>query len=394
MNAIECRAAFSLAAIMSLRMLGLFMVLPVLSLYASHLPYATPFLIGLSLGIYGLTQGIFQIPFGMLSDYFGRKKLIALGLIIFAAGSMIAAVSHTIFGMILGRALQGTGAVGSTIIAMLADLTHENERTKAMAIVGITIGLSFLASMILGPLLASWISIPGIFWLAVLLSGAALLLLIFYVPVPAKEIWHADTEPDMKYFFSLLKDAQLLALNLGIFLLHAILTASFVIIPLSLQKAGLQNNQQWMLYLPVLILSFVVSLILIIFSERKHWQNSVFTASIALLGISELLLWIFSKYLLIFAVGLLLFFTAFSLLEAFLPSRVSKMAPPQYKGTALGIYSCSQFLGIFVGGSLGGLLYGALGLTDVYLFCVALTIVWLIIAFKMKYRRPSWQKAA
>jgi MFS family permease len=391
MQPIERKAAISLATIMSLRMLALFMVLPAFSLYAHNLIGATPLLIGLAMGIYGLTQGIFQIPFGMLSDHFGRKKIITLGFIIFAIGSLIAATSHTIWGMIIGRSLQGTGAVGSTIIALLADLTRENQRTKAMAITGATIGFSFSIAMILGPLLTAWISIPGIFWLAVILSSLAIILLFTWVPHPTANLWHADAEPEPKQLIHILLEPALARLNGGIFLLHAIFTASFVILPISLQNlAGLHGNEQWLLYLPTLLLAFILSIPCIIIAEKKHSLKTFFLAAIVILGIAELLLWFFAHSLLISALSLLLFFTAFSILEAFLPSLVSKTAPPQRKGTALGIYSCSQFLGIFIGGTLGGWLYGAFGLTDVYLFCVILTGLWFAIAFGMK--KPQYPR--
>jgi MFS family permease len=382
MTPFERRAATSLACVMSLRMLGLFMILPIFSLYAEKLTGATPFLIGIALGIYGLTQGIFQIPFGYLSDTLGRKKIITLGLLIFAIGSVIAATSHTITGMIVGRALQGMGAVGSTIIALIADLTREEQRSKAMAIAGMTIGMSFSLAMILGPLAANWINI---FWLAAGLSFLGIVLLFTWVPVSITPSWHADAEPEIKQFSTLLKDPDLLRLNLGIFLLHTILTASFLILPISLEKlAGLQGNKQWLLYLPILFSAFLFSIPCIVLAEKKKLLKQFFVGAIIVLGGSELFLWFYSNSLLLSALGLLLFFTAFSVLEAFLPSLVSKTAPRAQKGTALGIYSCSQFLGIFIGGSFSGWLYGAFGLTDVYLFCLVLTLVWLLIALKMK----------
>ena len=385
MNSIEKHAAITLAAIMCLRMLGLFMVLPLFSLYAHQLQYATPLLIGVAMGIYGLTQAILQIPFGAWSDQVGRKKIIALGLIIFAIGSAVAASATTIWGMILGRSLQGGGAVGSTIIALMADLTREKERTKAMAIIGMTIGMSFSLAMLMGPLLNPWLHVNGIFWLAALLSLFAIAILVIYVPTPEKTIWHADAEPEWHSFFAVLTTQELARLNIGIFILHAIFTASFVIIPISLQnKVGLAGNQQWILYLPILLLAFICSIPCIIIAEKKHQLKLFFLAAIMTLSIAELVFWVFANSFVSFAIGLLLFFTGFSILEAFLPSLVSKTAPLKRKGTALGIYSCAQFLGIFVGGSVGGWLYGLFGPTDVYLFCVALAIAWVAIAFRMK----------
>jgi len=370
---------------MSLRMLGLFMVLPLFSLYASHLTSATPFLIGLAMGVYGLTQAILQIPFGALSDHFGRKKMIALGFCIFALGSAIAAMSHDIWGLLLGRALQGAGAVGSTIIALIADLTHPIQRTKAMAIAGITIGMSFSLAMVIGPIFASWIQVSGVFWLGVLFSVIAIIMLYTVVPTPTVIAQPIETESKIRQFAALLKHPALMHLNISIFLLHLIFTASFVVIPISLQSlAGLQGHQQWNLYLPTLIVAFVICIACIRIAEKKHQIKYFFIGGIITFVIAELLLWAFAQSLLLSALSLLLFFSAFSLLEAFLPSLVSRTAPPHRKGTALGIYSCSQFLGIFIGGTLGGELYGAFGATKVYLFCAIIAIVWTAIAFTMK----------
>lgn len=388
MNLIERRASISIAFIIALRMFGLFMILPVFSLYAARLQGATPILIGAAMGIYGLTQCIFQIPFGMLSDHYGRRKLIAIGLLIFIFGCMIAAHSSTITSMIIGRALQGTGAVGSTLIALLADLTRTNQRTKAMAIVGMTIGLSFSLAMIAGPIFYNWMNL---FWLAALFGLVAFFILFTQVPVPAHETWHEDAEPELSQFFSLIKQPELSRLNLGIFILHTVFTASFIVLPLSLQNLmGISGDNQWKLYLPTLLLAFLLSIPCIIFAEKKHLLKPFFIGAIIVLGIAELSLWFFDDSLLIFASSILLLLAAFSLLEAFLPSLVSRTAPPQRKGTALGIYSSSQFLGIFIGGMLGGYLYGTFGLKQVYLFCAAFTFLWLLVAFGMK--KPHYSR--
>lgn len=369
------------------------MVLPVFTLYAAHLRGATPVLIGIAMGIYGLTQGLFQIPFGMLSDKIGRKKIIFAGLCIFALGSAVSALTHTITGMMIGRALQGTGAVGSTIIALMADLTREEHRTRAMAMIGMTIGASFSFAFILGPLLVGILQVSGIFWLAGLFSLIAILILLFAVPTPTETSWHADAEPELNQFSAVIKHPELKRLNAGIFILHAVFTASFVIIPINLQNTiGMAGHQQWSLYLPILLLTFLLTIPLIIVAEKKRRLKTIFLGAIFTLCLSEFLFWISGAHLWIFAINLLLFFTAFSVLEAFLPSLVSKTAPRTRKGTALGIYSCSQFLGIFVGGSVGGWLYGAFGLTDVYLFCVTLTLLWAILAFNMKNPQQRTQE--
>lgn len=375
----EQRAVFSLATIMSLRMFGLFMVLPLFALYASQLTGATPFLIGIGLGIYGFTQACFQIPFGTLSDYFGRKRIIALGLIIFALGSCIAAFSHSIEMMILGRALQGVGAVGSTIIAMIADLTKEENRTKAMALTGMMIGLSFSLAMMLGPVLTSFLHLNGIFILGAGLSILGIFLL-YTVPTPKAEFKRTPTPLP-----ALLAHTGLMRLNVGILFLHAIFTASFVIIPISLKnEAGLSADQQWSLFLPAISLGFVFSIICIVISEKKQLVVPFFRMGILVLALSELLFWFFAKNSLLFALSILLFFMAFSLLEAFLPSLVSRTAPPDSKGTALGIYSFAQFFGIFIGGTLGGWLYGKYGFMCVYLACASMSLVWIGFTVGMK----------
>ena len=385
MTTAERRAVVSLSSIMGLRMIGLFMVLPVFTLYAQQLKGATPTLIGLAMGIYGLSQALFQIPFGSLSDRFGRRPIILIGLLIFSAGSLIAALSHSITLMIIGRALQGAGAVGSTILAMMADLTREDQRTKSMAIAGITIGFSFSIAMFLGPVLTKWLSINHLFLIAMLFGLMAIVVLYAFVPTPLALRWHRDTEPELKSFFTLLISPELAKLNSGIFILHAIFTASFVVIPIGLyQFAHLPANQQWYVYLPTLLGAFVLSLFCIGAAERQQKLKPYFLGGIAVLAVAQILLWNAQTNMALTAIGLCLFFAGFSLLEAFLPSLISRTAPAARKGTALGIYSCAQFLGIFVGGSLGGWLYGKFSFSGVYLFCIILALIWLALTYRMQ----------
>ncbi len=381
----ERRAAFSLAGIFSFRMLGLFMILPVFSLYAHQLNGATATLIGLALGIYGLTQALLQIPFGMLSDKIGRKPIIITGLLLFACGSVIAATAHSITGVILGRALQGAGAVGSTIIALLADLTREEHRTKAMAIIGMVIGMSFTIAMVLGPILNGIIGVSGIFWLTAVLAILGVLIVAKVVPNPAHIIFHRDAEPEIAQFGKVLSQPELLRLDLGIFSLHAILTACFIAIPIILQNTvGLPEEKQWYLYLPVLILAFFAMVPFIIAAEKKRKMRPIFLSAITAVGLSQLGLWFFHDSLLSVALLLFIFFTAFTLLEASLPSLISKVAPSGSKGTAMGVYSSSQFLGIFVGGTLGGWCYGHHHVMSVFLLCAVIAGIWLFTASFMK----------
>jgi len=385
MTPVEKCAVLSLAMIMSLRMVGLFMVLPVFTLYAIQLLDATPMLMGLAVGVYGFTQGVLQLPFGLFSDHVGRKKIIALGLGIFILGSALATYTHTIWGMILARALQGAGAVGSTIMAFIADLTRETQRTKAMAIAGITIGGSFSLAMILGPLLSTTMPVNDLFGLAALFGILALIILFTWVPTPTAPINFARSPLFSTQILPLFVHPTLLQLNIGIFILHTIFTANMIALPLSLQTvAHLSGAHQWIVFLPALVFALFLTFPLITIAEKKYRLKKIFLLAIGLLGLAELLFYWVGNNLLLSMLGLLLFFTGFSLLEAFLPSLISKTAPAHRKGAALGIYSSSQFLGIFVGGVLGGWLYGDFNLATVYLFCSALVIIWLGIAFTMK----------
>ncbi len=381
-------AIFSLAMIMAFRMLGLFMILPVFSAHATTLPGATATLVGIALGIYGLTQALLQMPFGMLSDHIGRKPVIAGGLLLFAIGSVVAALSHNIYGMILGRALQGTGAIGSTALAMVADLTRDENRSKAMAIMGLTIGSAFSVAMILGPIIFSWFHLSGIFWTTASLAIVGLLLLTT-VPKPPKVIFHPDVEVKTNNLRSVFKNKQLLRLNVGIFSMHAMLTATFIAIPILFTHVlGLSALHQIITYLVVLVLAFITMIPLIIIAEKKRKMKAIFLLAIITLLISQSLLFFWHDKVIAITILLFFFFAAFTLLEASLPSLVSKIAPIRYKGTAMGVYSTSQFLGIFVGGSLGGWILGHFGIHGVFLFCALVAIAWLSIALSMQ--RPPY----
>lgn len=390
MDGRERRAAFSLAGIFSLRMLGLFMIYPVFAVWARGLPGATATTIGLALGVYGLTQALLQIPFGFLSDRIGRKRIIAAGLVLFAFGSVVAALAPTIELMILGRLLQGAGAIGSTVLALAADLTRVEHRTKAMAIIGITIGAAFAVAMVVGPVLNAWIGIRGIFWLTAGLAGLGIGILYVLVPPAPAPGRDAEAEPVARLFRGVLANRELQRLDVSIFMLHAVLTASFLTIPFVLVDAGVALSRQWLVYLPVLLASVALLVPLIIVAERGR-MRAVFLATIALLALAELLLGLGAN-LAVVVIALLAFFTAFNVLESALPSLISRAAPAGAKGTAMGIYSSSQFLGIFVGGAAGGWIKGHWGLDGVVGFCVALTLVWWSVAWFV--RPPARARAA
>lgn len=371
-----------------MRMLGMFMILPVFSLYVAKYQGSTPALMGVAIGIYGLTQGLLQIPFGMLSDRFGRKPVIVTGLLLFALGSVVAALSHSIYGVIFGRALQGCGAIAAAVMALIADLTREEQRTKAMATVGMSIGLSFAVAMVLGPMMNGWFGLEGIFWFTALMAAAGILILLFVVPTPATHRLHRDAEPVPAQFRRVLSDSQLLRLDLGIFLLHMILTSTFVALPLVLKNVvGLPANEHWWLYLPVLFLSVVIMVPFIIIAERHRRMKKVFLGAVLALGVSQFgLFWLHNNIWEI-AFMLTLFFAAFNLLEASMPSLVSKMAPVDSKGTAMGFYSSSQFLGISAGGSLAGWILGHHGYIGVFVLCAGLALLWFAVASSMKSPR-------
>ena len=385
---LEKRAGYSLAMIYAVRMIGLFMILPIFSVYAENLENTTPVLVGIALGIYGLTQGALQIPFGMLSDKLGRKPVIAFGLLVFAIGSLIAAYSDSIYGIILGRALQGSGAIAAALMALAADLSREEHRLKMMGFIGVSIGFAFALSMVLGPLLNQHIGLSGIFVFTAVLALVALLILFTLVPAPDQSVFHRDTQVSTTDFRQVLHDTQLLRLDFGIFVLHMVLMASFVAIPLMLHhQAGFDVNSHWQVYLPVFLLSVALMVPFIIKAEKKRRMKQVFVGAIAALALAELGLFLRQDSVAYIALVLVVFFTAFNLLEASLPSLVSKMAPADRKGTALGVYSSSQFLGAFAGGWLGGASYQQWGGSGVFLMCAVAILIWLGLAITMKNPR-------
>ncbi|MDY0207927.1 MAG: MFS transporter [Pseudomonas sp.] len=385
MNAQEKRAASGLSLVFAFRMLGMFMVLPVLATYGQDLTGATPFLLGLAIGAYGLTQALLQIPFGMLSDRVGRLPIIYLGLLIFAAGSVVAGMSDSVWGVIAGRVLQGAGAISAAVMALLSDLTREQHRTKAMAMIGISIGISFSVAMVVGPLVTRGFGLSGLFWLTAVMALLGMVIIAVAVPKPAQQVRHRESGVAKDALAATLSNVALLRLNFGIFVLHALLMASFIALPLALvDQGGLPKEEHWWVYLVALFVGFFAMLPFIIYSEKKRQMKRVFVGAISVLMVTELFLWLFADNLTLLIIGTLAFFTAFNFLEASLPSLISKVAPAGAKGTAMGVYSTSQFLGAALGGMLGGWLFSVGGASLVFAGCAVLAALWLIFAANMQ----------
>lgn len=423
----EIRLLAKLAGLFSLRMLGLFMILPVFALYARELTGVTPATLGLAIGIYGLTQAIFQIPFGALSDRFGRKPMIIIGLLLFGLGSLVAALSGSIWGVIVGRSLQGAGAIGSVIMAWVADLTRTEVRLQAMAFIGISIGFSFGLAFILGPLFAAILGVPGIFWLTAIFALCGILWLYYSKPLQDEDAtfykdvnkesasissFFSPTSPILPtasssgsvslsennnnffpkffpkgftYFTDLPVQQSIWILNAGVLILHASLSALFLKIPLVIESFNIEKEVAWQFYMPVFLAAFVLTLPCIYAMDKINHAKRSLLSSAAVLLVSECLLYFQSHSYIGYAVSLCLFFIAFNCLEAQLPSLLSKIADPSKKGKILGLFSTMQFLGLFLGGLLGGLLVPLEGELAVHGFCVILALVWLVWLFRLNH---------
>ncbi|QGZ59105.1 MFS transporter [Paraburkholderia acidiphila] len=380
MSAPELRATVSLAAIFALRMLGLFMIMPVFSVYAKTIPGGDNLLlVGIALGAYGVTQSLLYIFYGWVSDMVGRKPVIAAGLVIFAIGSFVAAGAHDMVWIIVGRVIQGMGAVSSAVLAFIADLTAEEHRTKAMAMVGGSIGMSFAVAIVGAPIVFHWVGMSGLFALVGVFSILAVGVVIWVVPDAPHKPVHVRAP-----FAEVLHNVELLRLNFGVLVLHATQTALFLVVPRLLVDAGLPVASHWKIYLPVMGLAFVMMVPAIIVAEKRGKMKAVLVSAIGLILIGQLLLGSLAHTLVIVSAVLFVYFLGFNILEASQPSLVSKLAPGNRKGAATGVYNTTQSIGLALGGVVGGYLLKHEGASAVFYACSGLVLCWLVIALNMK----------
>ena len=385
MTRIELRATMSLASIYGLRMLGMFLILPIFAIYAEKLEGGSNHtMIGLALGAYGLMQVLLQLPFGMASDHYGRKKMIYIGLILFAAGSVVAALGTDIITVIIGRAIQGAGAISAVVTALVADSTREEHRTKAMGIIGASIGLTFAVSLVAAPILNQLIGVSGIFWLTAILSILAIFVVKYAVPNPLHSHFHSDAQTAPAKIKDVIRDTQLLRLNFGTFCLHGAQMAMFIVVPFALKEtSGMNENQHWQVYLPVLVASFLLMIPAIIYAEKSAKLKPVFIGAVGLMLAAQLAFAYSIHTFWGIVASLFVYFIAFNILEASLPSLISKMSPAASKGTAMGVHNTAQSFGMFLGATTGGYLSHAHGYSAVFIFCAVLMAIWLVLAFGM-----------
>lgn len=382
LNSLEKRTAVSLALIFSMRMLGLFMLMPILAIYGQDLSGVSPLWIGLAIGAYGLTQALLQIPMGWLSDRYGRKRVIVAGLVVFAIGSVIAGLAQSIEMVTLGRAIQGMGAIASAILALASDLTREEQRTKVMAVIGMCIGLSFALALVLGPMIANSYGLPGVFFATAIMAFAGILVVLTLVPNSHTTSNTGEVTASLAGLSKMFVNPQLLRLDYGVLVLHLMMTSLFIAIPLKLVKTGLAIDDHWLVYLPVLLVSFVFMVPMIIVAAKKSLEKQMFMAAIGLLVLASAQM-IFDLSFSMICIALLIFFVGFNFLEASLPAHVSRMAPAGEKGSAMGVYSSSQFLGAFLGGLLGGYVAQNWGFSYLFAANAAVAVSWIIVASGM-----------
>jgi MFS family permease len=385
MSSTERFFALKISLVMAIRMLGLFMLFPVMSVYAGDYESATPFLVGMAIGIYGLTQAIFQIPFGYLSDRFGRKPILLIGLLIFLLGSIMAANTSNILLVVIGRAFQGGGAISAVLMAFLADSVSEENRAKANAFVGFQIGVAFMLSLLIGPIISSRVGLSGLFWVIALLSLIAMLIVLSLKQSKSITYYKLSFEAFKETFTK-----ELLTLDFSIFSLHLILAAGFIVMPLLImenQIVSMINN--WQLYLPAVLLSFIGMIPLIVISEKFKKTKYILLVSILLLISSQIIFFSLNLNFKVFLITLTIFFVAFNTVEALLPSLLSRTASSSKRGLAMGIFSTSQFLGTFMGGAIGGFIYDIFNLNSVFLFTIFVAIIWWLLILYMPLKSKT-----
>ncbi|MFY8273769.1 MFS transporter [Pseudoalteromonas sp. SSDWG2] len=384
LNSVEKRAALSLASVFAFRMLGLFMLMPVLAIYGQDLSGFSPLWIGLAIGAYGLTQAVLQIPMGWLSDRFGRKRIIISGLIVFAIGSVIAALAESMYMLTLGRALQGMGAIASALLALAADLSRDEQRPKVMAVIGMSIGMSFAIAMLLGPMIAASFGVAGIFWLTAALALVGIGIVLWFVPSAVRRAPKGETSVTLADVGKLIRNPDLARLDLGVLFLHLTLTTIFVSLPTQLITDGLEAQKHWQLYIPVFILSFVLMVPMMIFAVAKQKEKPLFLVAILMLIVSMIGLVAGASSLYFIAFCMVLYFVAFNFLEATMPALVSRQSPANQKGSAMGVFSSSQFIGAFLGGILGGFVAQRSTPEMVFAAAALVGVIWFVIAVKMR----------
>ena len=385
MNSAERFFALKISLVMAVRMLGLFMLFPVMSVYASDYESATPFLIGMAIGIYGLTQALFQIPFGYLSDRFGRKPILIVGLLIFLLGSIMAANTSNIIIVVIGRAFQGGGAISAVLMAFLADSVSEENRAKANAFVGFQIGVAFMLSLLIGPIISSRVGLSGLFWVIATLSLIAMLIVLSLKQTKSITYYKLSIEAFKETFTK-----ELLTLDFSIFSLHLILAAGFIVMPLLIMENQIVSMlDNWQLYLPAVLLSFLGMIPLIIISEKFKKTKYILLISILLLISSQIIFFSLNLNFKVFLITLTIFFVAFNTVEALLPSLLSRTASASKRGLAMGIFSTSQFLGTFIGGAIGGFIYDIYNLNSVFLFTIFVAIIWWLLILFMPLKSKT-----